>query len=76
MYDYDKLYGKIREVFKTQEAFAEAMDMSRSALNLRLNGKVSWKAEEITMACELLGIPMSEAHLYFFELKVVKTLLC
>ncbi len=73
MFDYSKLYGKIREVFGTQEAFAEAMGMSKSALNLRLNQKVEWKAPEIAKACELLNIPLAELHLYFFTPNVVKS---
>lgn len=71
MFDYSKLYGKIREVYGTQPAFAKAMGMSTSALNLRLNGAVAWKSPEIVKACELLGIPLDEAHLYFFTLKDV-----
>ena len=74
MFDYSRLYGKIKEVFNTQEAFAEAMGLSLSAINLRLNDKVKWKSPEIAKACELLGVPISDAHLYFFEQKVVKTL--
>ena len=70
MFDYKRLKLKIKEVFDTQEAFAEAMDMSYTALNLRLNNKVEWKTPEIAKACELLGIDLAEAHLYFFTLKV------
>lgn len=73
MFDYDKLYGKIREVFKTQEAFADAMEMSRSALSLRLTQKVEWKSPEIIKACMLLNIPVNEVHLYFFCLKSLET---
>jgi transcriptional regulator with XRE-family HTH domain len=69
MFDYSKLYGKIREVFGTQEAFAEAMGMSRTAINARLKQGVEWKTPEIVKACELLGIPLADAHLYFFSLK-------
>lgn len=69
MFDYSKLYGKIKEVFGTQEAFAEAMDMSRTAINARLKQSVEWKSPEIFKACELLGIPLSDSHLYFFSLK-------
>lgn len=69
MFDYSKLYGKIREVFGTQEALAEAMGMSRTAINARLKQGVEWKAPEIAKACELLGIPLADAHLYFFSLK-------
>lgn len=66
MFDYDKLYGKIREVFKTQEAFAVAMGMSRTALNARLIQSIEWKGSEIFKACELLNIPLCEVFLYFF----------
>lgn len=70
--DYSKLYGKIREAYKTQKAFAVAMGMSLSAVNQRLNGGIQWTSPEIVKACELLGIPLSEAHLYFFTQKVEK----
>lgn len=73
MFDYSKLYGKIREVFVTQEAFAKAMGMSKSALNLRLNQKVEWRTPEMVKACKLLNIPLEELHLYFFVLNVVKS---
>ena len=69
-FDYKKLKLKIKEVFDTQEAFAEAMGMSYTALNQRLNNVVPWKTPEIYKACELLGIPMTDAHLYFFVEKV------
>jgi hypothetical protein len=68
--DYKKLKLKIKEVFDTQEAFAGAIEMSKTALNQRLNGAVQWKASEIAEACELLHIPLTEAHLYFFTQKV------
>ena len=69
MFDYSKLYGKIKEVFGTQESFADAMEMSRSAVNARLKQNVEWKSPEIVKACELLHIPLAEAHLYFFSIK-------
>lgn len=69
MFDYSKLYGKIKEVFGTQEAFAEAMEMSRTAINARLKQTVEWKSPEIVKACELLGIPLADSHEYFFSLK-------
>ena len=68
MFNYSKLYGKIKEVFNTQEAFADAMGISRTAVNARLTQNVEWKSPEIVKACELLNIPLSEAHVYFFSL--------
>lgn len=70
MFQYKKLRGKIKEVYDTQEAFSSAMGMSRTALNLRLNGVIEWKSTEIVKACGLLEIPLADAHLYFFVLKV------
>lgn len=68
--DYKKLKLKIKEVYDTQEAFAEAMRMSKTALNQRLNNSVEWKSSEIAKACDLLHVPLTEAYLYFFIMKV------
>ena len=69
-FDYKMLKLKIKEVYDTQEAFADAMGMSYTVLNQRLNNAVQWKSPEIAKACELLHIPLEQAHLYFFTLKV------
>lgn len=63
---YAKLRGKIVEKFRTQAAFAEALGMNTATLNGRLNNRTQWTADEITKACNLLGIPLSEVHIYFF----------
>ena len=68
--NYKKLKLKIKEIYDTQEAFAEAMEMSRVALNQRLNNVVQWTSPEIAKACELLSIPLEEAYLYFFTPEV------
>lgn len=67
---YAKLRGRIREVFGTIEAFADAMNRDVSTISLRLNNKIAWKREEIEKACEVLEIPINEVHLYFFTQKV------
>lgn len=64
--NYAKLRGRIVEKFRTQAAFAEAMGVNAATLNGKLNNRTQWTADEITKACDLLGIPLSEAHLYFF----------
>lgn len=68
--NYKKLKLKIKEVFGGQEAFAEAMGMSQTALSQRLNNSVEWKGSEIAKACDLLGVPLTDAYLYFFTQKV------
>lgn len=64
---YRKLKGKIKEVYNTQEAFAKAMGMSKTGLSMRLKGATDWKTSDIAKACDALHIPLSDAHLYFFN---------
>ena len=70
---YSKLRGKIREVFDTQEAFADAMKMNAATISGKLNGRSDWTRAEMELACSLLGIPMIEMHKYFFAPEIVKT---
>lgn len=63
---YNKLRGKIKEVFGTQDAFAAALNMNRATLSAKLTGKTDWSRKEVELACQLLGIPLEEMHLYFF----------
>lgn len=63
---YAKLRGRIVEKFGTQGAFAEAMGWRDALLSAKLNNKSEWAFSEVMKACELLDIPLSEAHLYFF----------
>ena len=63
---YAKLRGRIVEKFGSQSAFAEAMGWRKALLSAKLNNKSEWGFPEVMKACELLGISLSEAHLYFF----------
>ncbi len=64
---YAKLRGKIKEVYWLQSDFAEALGVNPATLSFKLNGNTSWKREEIELACQLLRIPLEEAHIYFFN---------
>lgn len=70
---YAKLKGKIKEVFGTNAAFADAMGKDLSTISAKLNNKAPWKREEIEKACQLLNIPIEQVHLYFFAAKVGKS---
>jgi len=69
-FDYSKLRGKIRETYGTEMAFAEAMQMSRTTISMKLNGKYEWKTPQIVRACKLLEIPLEQSAQYFFAEKV------
>ncbi len=66
MRTYGRLREKIREVYGTIGAFAEAMDMDRGSLSNKLNGKSAWTNHEIEKACMLLGISIALVPDYFF----------
>lgn len=69
-FDYSKLRGKIREIFKTQSAFAEAMGISSTSLSAKLNNKIEFSQKEIDKAVELLKIAKEDIPAYFFTLEV------
>ena len=64
---YAKLRGAIREIFKRQEEFARAMNMHPTTLSKKLSGLTDWTREEMERACQLLGIPAEQIHIYFFS---------
>jgi len=72
-YNFDKLKGKIKEVFNTQYDFAKAMNMAPNTLSSKLNNQSYFSSDEITNAIELLHIgSASEAWIIFFTKEVEK----
>lgn len=70
-YNFNKLKGKIREVYKTQNDFAIAMKMAPNTLSSKLNNTSDFSISEINTAFRLLGIASaSEAWNIFFTKKV------
>ena len=65
---YDKLKGKIKEKFGTQDSFAKAMGISRTTLNLKLNNMSEFTQKEMIKAMEVLNLSGSEIRDYFFYL--------
>lgn len=72
-FSYDKLKGKIKERFGTQDAFAKAIGMSRATLSIKLNNSSEFSQNEILKAIELLGLSKVNVDEYFFTQKVKKT---
>jgi transcriptional regulator with XRE-family HTH domain len=69
-FDYSKLRGRIKEMYGTQDAFAEAIGIGRVSLSEKLNNKVEFRQREINKSCEVLEIPIDEMTDYFFKLEV------
>lgn len=66
MKTYGKLREKIREVFGSIEKFAVAIDLDKSTLSAKLNGKSPWTMPQIEKACKLLGLTIPQNLDYFF----------
>lgn len=71
-YNYNKLRGKIREVFGTQEKFAVAIGISVPALSQRLTNKTKFTQDEILKSCDSLGIDSADIADYFLRTKFRK----
>lgn len=69
-YNYDKLKGRVKEIFDTQENFANAINISTTSLNYKLNNKKKWTQNEIYNSILVLQIPNNEIINYFFTKKV------
>lgn len=69
-FNYRKLKGRIREIFNTQSAFAEAMGISTTSLSAKLNNKIEFSQKEIDKASDLLKIKKEEIPIYFFTPEV------
>ena len=70
MFDYNKLRGRIREVFGTQSKYSEALHVSYATLSAKLNNQTDFTQGEISKSVELLQINSADIPAYFFT-KVV-----
>lgn len=72
-FDFSKLRGRIREKFRTQALFADAMGLSECVVSQKLNNRSEWSADEIRKACGLLALAPEDIPAYFFAPDVEKT---
>lgn len=69
-FNYNKLKGRIVEIFGNQTEFAKAMEWSERTLSLKINGKVPWKQPDILKAIALLELTEDDIQEYFFTIEV------
>lgn len=69
-FNYNKLRGRIVEIYGSQTEFAKAMQWSERTLSLKMNGKIPWKQTDIVNAVRLLGLSESDIQEYFFAVEV------
>lgn len=68
-YNFDKLKGRIKEFYNTQNDFAKNMRMAPNTLSSKLNNQSYFSSEEISKAVELLNInnPIDAWNIFFTE---------
>lgn len=66
-FKYDKLKGRIKEKYGTQENFAKAIGKTHSTISFKINGKRLWNQDEIIKAIELLDLSKDDIVEYFFN---------
>ena len=69
-FNYDKLSGKIVEIFGTRYKFAEEMGWSERTLSIKMNSSRPWKQTDICKAIKLLKLSETDIPTYFFTKKV------
>jgi len=72
MYDFSRLKGRIKEFYGNQDNFADELEISRQALNFKLNNKTKFSFDELKMMIDKLQIQPEEITDIFFKEKVGK----
>lgn len=67
-YDYSALRGKIREVLKTERAYAKAIGRTQNYLSSVWKGASFFEQRDITLGAEACRIPQLDIGTYFFSL--------
>ncbi len=65
-YKYDRLRGRIVEMYGSQEEFAKVIGISSNSMSKKMNGKTGFSQKDIIKWSELLDISKSEYGEYFF----------
>lgn len=73
VFDYQKLRGRIREKYGTEQKFAAEMHMNRGSLSSKLNNEGDFTRAQMLRAAELLDLTAFQIPEYFFKKKVQKS---
>lgn len=66
-FDYSKLREKIKEKLGSETELSKRMNIPKSAISQKLNGKIRFTQNEIPIICKILEIKDKEVALYFFK---------
>lgn len=69
VYDYSKLRGRIVEKLGNITEFINVISISGTSFYKKINNQIEFKQSEIIEICNVLEIPSTEMHYYFFYTK-------
>ncbi len=64
---YNKLRGKIVEMFGSQKEFSKQINLSEQSVTAKLNGRSDFSQEDIIRWSNALEIRLDEIGAYFFS---------
>lgn len=65
-YTYNKLRGRIIEIYGTQSKFAEKLGVSKNSVSKKMNCQTEFSQEDIIQWSMLLNVQKDEYGEYFF----------
>ena len=71
-FQYNKLRGRIIEIFGSQSKFASVVGQSEQIITAKLSGKSSFTQDNIIAWSNALNIDQNEIGSYFFTQKLSK----
>lgn len=67
IFSYNRLRGKIVEVFGSQKKFSEEIKLSEQSVTAKLNGRSDFSQSDIVRWSNALHIELDEIGSYFFN---------
>lgn len=65
-FTYNKLKGRIVEIFGSQSLFSKRIGLSEQSITAKLAGRSKFSQDDIITWCDALGIDQNDIGLYFF----------
>lgn len=66
-FNYNKLRGKIIEVYGSQKKFSKAINLSEQSITAKLNGRSDFSQDDIIKWGNALDLCKEEIGVYFFN---------
>lgn len=66
-FNYNKLRGRIIEIFGSQKAFSKKINLSEQSITAKLNGRSDFSQNDILKWSNALNMDKKDIGIYFFN---------